>query len=477
MKRISLTLFFCSILLLVLAKRLNAQNLISYDSIIHNLASDFETPGIALALMDNYEFDEYLYGYSNIESGRVVTEKTLFNVASISKIITALSVLQLLDKGKLDLDVPIKTYLKSWQPRDTSFDTNKVTTRRVLNHSAGFSREFGPGFSKTDSLISLTDILSGKSVKRQPLKLVYEPGSQHLYSNMGYGLLQLLVEEVSGVSFKEYVKKNIFAPLKMSNSTFQDPLLIDESLDLATPYNHLLEPQEQERFVVVSAAGLISNLRDLELLLLEETKEKKLLSKSNYEQLINYDDKNAYGLGHILSFNENEIAFIGHTGLGMGWNSSYQYIPDAGKGIIVLTNGDNGYYIHNTLVCYWYYTETGKRIKSCNVALNKKLNRVELLIEIAVELEQLKVDDVEKYLLQINQLRNDLEQDNINSFSQKILELKNELNTVLSEEIVPLENLPPQIIPLIPNGNFKDEINIQFESLTEWLNLTWADDK
>jgi len=143
-----------------------AQDSFNYDSLIRKLAIDFETPGIAVAIMDNFEFDEFTYGVSNIDTQKPITNKTLFNVASISKLVTAFVIMQLVEQEIIDLDKPIENYLTSWQFSDTSFNSKLVTTRLILNHSAGLSMEFGPGFTKKDTLLSLVGILSGKSDKR-----------------------------------------------------------------------------------------------------------------------------------------------------------------------------------------------------------------------------------------------------------------------------------------------------------------------
>ncbi len=252
--------------------------------------------------------------------------------------------------------------MTSWQFPEKLQHSKLITTRFVLNHSAGLSSEFGPGFLKNDTLLSVVDVLSGKSKKRRSLRIVHRPGEGHIYSNLGFGLLQLLIEDISGKSFKEYMNENVFKKLGMTKSNFEDPLLLDNTYGLATPYDYRLSPLDQERFVIVAAAGLNSNLQDLKLLLKEETKNHELVSKSVYDEMHYVEAESNYGLGHMIYRHENEVAFIGHTGLGTGWNSCLQFIPDSGQGIVVLTNGDNGYYIHSTLTCNWYYSRTGKGI-------------------------------------------------------------------------------------------------------------------
>lgn len=417
--------------------------------------ADFETPGVAVAVLDESGFDEYIYGYADVENKKKVTEKTLFNVASISKLVTAHAVMQLVDEGKVELDKPIENYLKSWRFPKSSFDSKQVTIRSVLNHSAGLSGEFGPGFTEEDTLLPLTEILSGKSPKRQGLRIVHKPGECHMYSNLGFGLLQLLVKDVTKMPFEEYAKKNVFDKLNMTDSSFSDPLKLNEKNDLAIPYNWRNLRQGQERFVVVAAAGLLSNLQDMKRLLLEETVNRQLLGKSSQEILHDTATASQYGLGHIISKVKGEVAFIGHTGLGMGWNSSFQFIPGSTDGIIILTNGDNGSYIHSTLTCYWYYSETSKRIESCKTASEKKLNGIGHFIEVAFEKGSIDKAQFDKFQTALSESRKTLGDDKIDEFIKQLTALRASLKTSIKDKFI-LSNLDQA-----------------FETCFYWIEMPW----
>lgn len=433
----------------------NAQKSINYDDLIRKLATDFETPGIAVSLMDDFEFKEFTYGFSNIESQIPLTNKTLFNVASISKLVTAHAIMLLVEQGKIDLENPIENYLTSWKFPNGSYNSKLVTTRLVLNHSAGLSSEFGPGFTKNDSMLSLVEILSGKSDKRQPLRIVSIPGERHIYSNLGFGLLQLLIQDVTGKPYEVYVTENVLNKLNMTSSNFKDPLLLDPSYDLATPYDYRMFPLEQERFIVIAAAGLVSNLQDMEQLLLEETKNQKLLNKSSFNEMHSSDLKQSYGLGHMIHKNENEVAFVGHTGLGMGWNSSFQFIPGSDNGIVILTNGDNGYYIHNTLTCAWYYSQSGKRIESCKVGPDKKLNGIGMFIEIGYKKGLIDKVKLAEFEFSLSKSRESLKNGKFEKFIAELSELQSKLKSSMND---------PEI---------QSNLDKAFEATYYWLEMPW----
>lgn len=434
-----------------------AQQMIGFDSMIRKLATDFETPGIAVAVMKNYEYKEYFYGYSNLSEKKLLTNKTAFNVASISKLVTAHVVMQLAEQGKVDLDKPIQSYLTQWKFPTSQFDPIQITVRTVLNHSAGLSTEFGPGFSSKDTLLSLPDILSGKSPKRKALRIINQPGTEHIYSNLAFGLLQLLVEEVTGQPFQEYVESNFFSKLNMTKSSFQDPLKLDKNFELATPYDYRLNPLEQERFVVVAAAGLQTNLADLEKLMLEESRDKKLLTRKSFDELHDTSLNTKYGLGHMVSKNKGNVAFIGHTGLGMGWNASFQFIPGSGDGIIVLTNGDNGFYIHNTLICSWYYSLSGSYTSECSVAPDKKLNRISLYLEIATEQGVLKKQDFETFNNMLEESKRSLRNNNFKLFSDQLKTLESKLKISLTDPAI--------------QKNMREA----FQDCYYWIGMPWFD--
>ena len=156
-----------------------------------------------------------------------VDQNTMFPVASISKWVTSFGVMKLVEQGKLDLDTPVDKYLTRWQLPEGDFDNGKVTIRRLLSHSAGLVdglgyAGFGPGEkvqTLEESLTKAADAPYAEGVAR----VGYEPGSQYRYSGAGYTLLQLLIEEVTGQSFQDYMQAEVLTPLGMKNSIFGLP--------------------------------------------------------------------------------------------------------------------------------------------------------------------------------------------------------------------------------------------------------------
>jgi CubicO group peptidase (beta-lactamase class C family) len=160
------------------------------------------------------------YGFQDVEEQIPVDPaQTLFRPGSTSKLFTWVSVMQLVEQGRLDLDVDVNTYLETFRIRDT-FD-DPITLRHIMTHTAGFE-DGALGYlivTDPDRIMPLRE-----AMKRYQPARVNPPGKQTAYSNYATALAGLIVENVSGVPFAEYVRQHIFEPLEMENSTFVEPL-------------------------------------------------------------------------------------------------------------------------------------------------------------------------------------------------------------------------------------------------------------
>ena len=158
------------------------------------------------------------FGYADVAARRPVDpETTLFRQASVSKLITWTAVMQLVEQGKIDLDRDVNAYLDF---RIAPFDGKPVTMRNLMTHTAGFE-EVQRGLNSYDpaKIPSL-----GAALKRQVPHRIFAPGTTPAYSNFGTSLAGYIVERVSGLSYDDYVERNIFAPAGMTRSSFRQPL-------------------------------------------------------------------------------------------------------------------------------------------------------------------------------------------------------------------------------------------------------------
>lgn len=179
------------------------------------------------------------YGLTDEATRKPITSDTVFNVGSLSKMATAWGVMRLVEEGKVDLDRPVDSYLRRWHLPPSSFDNNQVTVRRVLSHTSGISNHDFHGWDPLSPLPPIEDTLSGKTGTGK-IRVVDAPGSGFHYSGANYAILQLLIEDVTGQTFKEYMKANVFQPLRMSHTQYGLPDQFQEVM--ATPTTDLGMP-------------------------------------------------------------------------------------------------------------------------------------------------------------------------------------------------------------------------------------------
>ncbi|WP_279401235.1 serine hydrolase domain-containing protein [Piscibacillus salipiscarius] len=163
-------------------------------------------PGAAVVIVKDGELI-YEKGYGHDSEGNQLTANTKIGLASGTKPFTAFAVLQLVDEGKVELDEPITSYLSNLTISDNRWD--QVTVRHLLSHTSGLPNPtiVGPAFTLKEGVERL-----------QNWELKTDPGENYFYSNANYWVLAYLVEQVSGVSFNDYLTENIFSPLEMRDS-------------------------------------------------------------------------------------------------------------------------------------------------------------------------------------------------------------------------------------------------------------------
>ncbi|MBS7670651.1 serine hydrolase domain-containing protein [Croceicoccus gelatinilyticus] len=282
--------------------------------------------------------------------GEAVDRDSVFQVASLGKWLTAWGVMALVDDGKIDIDAPVSDYLTRWQLPPSTFDNDGVTVRRLLSHTAGLEDGLGyDGFASAEerqtleqSLTRAGDAAPGKSGE---VRLGREPGSGWQYSGGGYTLLQLLVEEVSGQSFSEYMDSAVFAPLGMTRTTFDH----DRAIELGLVQNFRPDgTTEPFRWYTAKAAtSLFTTAGDLSLFVKAQGPDgrQSVLSKGSRDLVMaphaSQLGAEIWGLGAMLYAPNNRGGFIiGHDGQnGPAINTAARLDPATGDGIVVLSTG------------------------------------------------------------------------------------------------------------------------------------------
>jgi len=213
----------------------------------------YEVPGVAFVLVKDGEiFLTKGYGYADLENEIPVDpEKTIFRIGSTSKLFTATAVMQLVEKGEIDLHADVNGYLQRFQIPATYPDP--VTMAHLLTHTAGFDEKVLGTFTRDPADIRpLGDYLADEMPSR-----VMPPGKVTSYSNYGMALAGYVVEVVSGMPFEKYVAQEILEPLGMERSSFAQPLPPALAADMAVPYPLDLETGPI-LYTPIAPAGMLS---------------------------------------------------------------------------------------------------------------------------------------------------------------------------------------------------------------------------
>lgn len=181
-------------------------------------------PGVGCAYVERGGDAEYeFYGFSDKESGTKVNGQTIFPACSISKFVTAICVMKLSEQGIIHIDKAANRYLSSWKLQDVNGKKSDVSIRHLLEHTAGiFDGEDGfYGHRMTDGAISIVEILEGTTVyNNRPAVVEQIPGTAFVYSDAGFCIIQLLLEDASGKGFADLAKELVFDRLGLKDIFF-----------------------------------------------------------------------------------------------------------------------------------------------------------------------------------------------------------------------------------------------------------------
>ena len=318
---------------------------------IHELMEQFKVPGLAVAVINNYEIEWVKgYGVTDAVSKQPVTDETLFQAASISKPVAAVIALHLFEEGVLDLDSDVNEKLRSWKVPENEFTREeKVTVRRILSHTAGLTGSGFHGYAEGEAVPNILQVLDGKEpANNAPIRVDVVPGSMFRYSGGGYTVLQLLIEDVTGEPLHELAQKLVFEPLGMDHSSFQKPL--PEALLAKTSSGHLLDgsPMTGHWFLDKGSTccGLWTTPADLARFAIAIQKSlrgesNKSLTAETARLMVTPQPPSPVGLGMFVEQRDGAIYFQ-HSGGNPGFVCVLVAGAEGGKGAAVMTNSDNG---------------------------------------------------------------------------------------------------------------------------------------
>lgn len=268
--------------------------------------------------------------------------------------INAALILRMAADGLVDLDKDVNEYLTSWKvPENEYTQLNNVTLRAILSHTAGFSQHGFGDFLPGEELPSAIETLNGAGpAKHGPVHLMFTPGERMDYSGGGTTVSQVLVEDVTGLSYIEAAKKYVFDPIGMDRSTFVNPLPASHG-NIARAHDEngkpAALPRGWEAMPEMAASGLWTSADDLAAFVIALLKSYEglgsFLPQTLAEDMMSRVPESWHGLGPRL--NGKDATRVFHHG---GANNSYRAWIEghlsSGDGIVVLTNSRDGHWIY-----------------------------------------------------------------------------------------------------------------------------------
>lgn len=310
----------------------------------------YNIPGAVISIVkdDNILYSNG-YGMADISKNKKVdAENSMFRIASTTKLFTWTAVMQLVEEGKIDLDTDINTYLTTFKIPDT-FD-KPITMRDLMTHTAGFE-EGGVGYQITTDTKRLNTTIA-ETLEKHALARVRPAGEKSAYSNYGATLAGLVVEEVSGLSYADYIQKNIFNTLDMKNASMMEPLPEKYAKNKVIGYNY-----ENNKFVPgiptyeggfsPAGAGTVS-ANDMAKFMMAHlnngtTHGKQLLEKKTVDTMhqtaFRFDKRLP---GSALGFQEGEIngkKTLSHAGADTMFITDLYLVPEENIGIFLSYSG------------------------------------------------------------------------------------------------------------------------------------------
>ncbi|MCA1624264.1 MAG: serine hydrolase [Acidobacteria bacterium] len=315
----------------------------------------YKTPAVSIAVVNNGRI-EWAKGYGNLEAGgnQLVTPVTLFQAGSISKPVAAVTALQLVEKGKLNLDDDVNLKLKSWKVPENEFTKDKkVTVRGLVTHSAGLTVHGFDGYAASENPPTLLQILNGeKPANSPPIRVDFAPGSKERYSGGGYTVLQQLLLDTTRKSFPDLTRENIFQKIGMTRTTYAS--LLPKTLAGQAASGHRGDggvlPGKWHIYPEMAAASLWSTPSDLARFVIElqnsyAGQSDGILSKDMTQQMLTRQNKSIAnsdaGLGIFLKGSPEPFRFS-HNGSTEGFCAIMVGFLKTGQGAVVMTNSDNG---------------------------------------------------------------------------------------------------------------------------------------
>jgi CubicO group peptidase (beta-lactamase class C family) len=310
------------------------------DDYIHERMEREHIPGLSLAVVHDGKIVKACgYGYADLERNVRATPQTVYQLASVSKQFTAAGIMLLVQDGKIDLDAPLSTYISG-----TPDTWKEITIRELLTHTSGMAREPADKSGRTYR----DDIPEDEMLRiAESMPLLTPPGTRYSYSNLGYNLLGMVIERVSGKPYAQYMHDRIFGPVGMTATRLNDlhAILKNRACGYQWANDRLRGAETISPTHYFGAGGIISNVLDLarwDMALYNESPLTSASRSTMWSKMPLKDGKTSdYGFGWNVSSVKGHDN-LNHDGLLDGFQTFFTRYPKDSLSVIVLLNLTGG---------------------------------------------------------------------------------------------------------------------------------------
>lgn len=318
-----------------------------------------EITGLCIALVRNHQVAwSAAYGLADRERAIPMTTDALCRVESISKSVTAWGIMKLVEKGLIRLEDPIGLFLKDTDFPETDPDWRSVTIHQLLSHTGGFPLgTIGPAVEYPP----FSEMPAPVEFLKSEIQGIHEPGIKFFYSNMGFNMLELLIEKVSGQDFSSFMAEEILVPLGMTRSGFT--FSSKELPKIPSGYETDGTPVPPYVYPVHASGGLMAPVLDIAYFLTAgKGGDQRILDPENLTKMYtsHMDVKglygfvsDGYGYGHFVERLSDGTKSVWHGGQGHGWMTHFHLLPESGDGIVLLTNSQRSWPFFGKILLAW----------------------------------------------------------------------------------------------------------------------------